>query len=105
MAVISFRFQGVRAVDFSGIGIKRLLTNIFGQAAFIGALDLGPHAIRLRTRYYGWKVHLTSWFVLCIASVQIVLFTAIRCGRRLPDLLFGRRRAIDSVSITRQSRC
>src|SRR5258706_491816 len=33
---ISFRFQGVRAVDFSGIGIKRLLTNIFGQAAFIG---------------------------------------------------------------------
>src|SRR5258706_7689264 len=33
---ISFRFQGVRAVDFIWIGIKRLLTNIVGQASFIG---------------------------------------------------------------------
>jgi hypothetical protein len=74
---ISFRFQGVRAVDFSGIGIKRLLTNIFGQAAFIGPWIWAPMLFACGRAIKDGRSNLTSWFVLCIASVPIVLFTAI----------------------------
>jgi hypothetical protein len=74
---ISFKFQGVRAVDYTGVGIKRLFTSIFGQAAFIGPWVWFPMLLACgRAVRYG-RSNLTSWFVLCLASGPIVLFTAV----------------------------
>ncbi len=74
---ISFGFQGERALDFSGIGIKRVMTDIFGQAALIGPWIWVPMLFACGRAIRDGRANSTSWFVLCIASVPIVLFTAI----------------------------
>ena len=74
---VSFGFQGERAVDFSGIGISRLLVGILGQAAFIGPWIWIPMLLVCGRAMRDGRANLKSWFVLCIASVPIVLFTAI----------------------------
>jgi 4-amino-4-deoxy-L-arabinose transferase-like glycosyltransferase len=74
---ISFGFQFERAVDFSGIGIKRLFTDILGQAAFIGPWIWVPMLLACGRAIKDGKANLATWFVLCVASVPIVLFTAI----------------------------
>ena len=74
---ISFRFQSERAIDFSGIGIKRLFADIFGQAGLIGPWLWVPMLLACGPAIRDGRANLRSWFVLCIASVPIVLFTAV----------------------------
>jgi hypothetical protein len=74
---VSFQFQGVRAVDYTGVGIKRMFTSIFGQAALIGPWIWVPMLLACGRAISDGRSNLTSWFVLCVASVPIVLFTAV----------------------------
>ena len=74
---VSFGFQGERAVDFSGIGVTRLFISILGQAAFIGPWIWIPMLFACGRAIRDGRTNLKSWFVLCVAFVPIVLFTAI----------------------------
>ena len=74
---VSFGFQGERAINFSRVGIKPLITDIFGQAALIGPWLWVPMLLACRRAIRDGRADSKSWFLLCIASVPIVLFTAI----------------------------
>ena len=74
---VSFGFQGGRAIDFTGINIKAFITNILGQAVFIGPWIWIPMLLACRPPLQEGRENLHSWFLLCIASVPILLFTPI----------------------------
>jgi 4-amino-4-deoxy-L-arabinose transferase-like glycosyltransferase len=74
---VSFEFQGGRAIGFGGIGIKALISNILGQAVFIGPWIWIPMLLACRRPLQDGNTNSTSWFLLCTASVPILFFTAI----------------------------
>jgi hypothetical protein len=73
----SFDFQGERAIEFTGINIKALITNILGQAVFIGPWIWIPMLLACRRSLQDGTANSTSWFLLSIGSVPILFFTAI----------------------------
>ncbi|HXX08024.1 MAG TPA: glycosyltransferase family 39 protein [Pseudolabrys sp.] len=73
---ISFNFQGERA-DITGIDIKALITNILGQAVFIGPWIWIPMLLACRRPLQAGTTNLSSWFLLCLGLVPILFFTTI----------------------------
>jgi 4-amino-4-deoxy-L-arabinose transferase-like glycosyltransferase len=74
---VSFSFQGERAVDLTGINLTALITNILGQAAFIGPWLWIPMLFACQGPFRDRRVNLAGWFLLCLAAVPILFFTAI----------------------------
>jgi len=73
---ISFDFQGERA-GFTGVNIKALIKNIFGQAVFIGPWIWVPMLLACGRALQNGRANSTSWFLLCTGWVPILFFTAI----------------------------
>jgi Dolichyl-phosphate-mannose-protein mannosyltransferase len=79
---LSFGFQGRRAIEIKELNIRRLVTSIFGQAALIGPWIWIPMLLALGHAMRVGRSNSKSWFVVCVASVPIVLFTVIALWAR-----------------------
>ncbi len=73
----SLDFQGSRAIEFARLDIKALITNILGQAVFIGPWIWFPMLVACWRPLRNGRADSASWFLLCLASVPILFFTTI----------------------------
>jgi len=72
---VSFDFQSERAIDFTGFNIRVLITNILGQAVFVGPWIWIPILKACWRPLQDGRTNLASWFLLCVAWVPILFFT------------------------------
>ena len=74
---VSFGFQGYRVVENRGISLRWLGDSILGQSALIGPWIWIPMLLVAVPALRVGRAESKSWFLLCLAGVPIVLFTAV----------------------------